>query len=60
MNSNNVEEFSCTGMQHSKYALHATDSAHKDRVLKYLKPLHIRKEPVLARERITATLQFLE
>lgn len=46
MNAHNVEEFSCTGMQHSKHALHSPDSARKDKILKYLKPLRVRKEHV--------------
>lgn len=46
MNTNNVEEFSFTRMQRNKHALHASDSLNKGMVLKYLKPLRIRKEPV--------------
>jgi len=46
MNANNVEEFSCTRMQHNKHAIHASDSVHKDMVVKYLKPLRTREEPV--------------
>jgi hypothetical protein len=46
MNANNEEEFSCTRMQHNKHAIHASDSVHKEKDLKYLEPFRTREEPV--------------